>query len=50
MTGFLHRDEGDDIGIEVLNNSREVHQRSCQPVDLVDHHHVDLSLISRSSR
>ena len=37
------RDERDAVGIEDLDDLGEVGQRAGQPVDLVDHHNVDLA-------
>ena len=38
-------DEGDVVAVEHLDQLREVHQRARQAVDLVDHHHVDQSVL-----
>ena len=35
-------DEGDGVAVEDLDQLGEVHQRPAQPIDLVDHHHVDM--------
>jgi hypothetical protein len=37
-----HRDEGDLMGIEDLDDLGEVGQRPGEAIDLVDHDHVDL--------
>ena len=38
-----HRDERDVVFVEQLDDLGEVGQRPCQPVDLVNYNHVDLS-------
>ena len=38
-----HRDERDVVFVEQLDELGEVGQRPCQPVDLIDHDHVDPS-------
>ena len=40
-----HRDEGDALPVEHLDQLGEVHQRARQPVDLVDHDDVDQPLL-----
>jgi hypothetical protein len=37
------RHEGGTLSIQGLNDAGEVHQGSCQPVDLVNHDHVNQS-------
>ena len=37
-----HRDKGHALAVEHLHEPGKVHQRTAEPVDLVDHHHVDL--------
>ena len=39
--GLGHRDEGDVVGVEHLDQLREIHERARQPVDLVDDHDID---------
>ena len=36
-----HRDERDAISVEQLDQLGEVGERAGEPVDLVDHHHID---------
>ena len=36
-----HRDEGDLVAVEHLDQLGEVGQRAAEAVDLVDHHHID---------
>ena len=37
------RDEGDAVGVEGFHDLGEVEQRARQPVDFVDHYHIDLA-------
>src|SRR3954447_26193906 len=41
VEGLGDRDERDPVGIEDLDELGEVGERAGQPVDLVDHHHID---------
>src|SRR5215218_4953992 len=41
VEGLGHRDERDLVGIEDLDELGEVGERAGEPVDLVDHHHID---------
>ena len=41
VEGLRHRDERDAAGVEAFDQFGEVGQRAGQPVDLVDHDHVD---------
>ena len=51
VEGLGHRDEGDVVGVEHLDQLGEIHERARQPVDLVDDHDIDQpASISRSSR
>src|SRR6266571_8654444 len=43
VEGLRHRDEGDPVLVEQLDQLGEVGKRSGEPVDLVDHHDVDLA-------
>jgi hypothetical protein len=38
-----HRDKRNPVAIKKLDHLREVREGSGKPIDLVDHHHVDLS-------
>ena len=38
-----YRDEGDALSIESFHDLGEVEQRTCQPVDFINHHNVDLA-------
>ena len=39
--GLGHRDEGDVVGVEHIDQLGKIHQRAREPVDLVDDHHID---------
>ena len=43
VEGLRHRDEGDGVRVEQLDELGKVRQGAGEPVDLVDHHHIDAS-------